>query len=298
MDRLRKGIAIILVVYRHVAYGLLSSNVPLYDWVKDFNDMLYSFRIPLFVMLSGVFFGKSLHRHGPRELLINKVNTLLYPYLLWAVIQITLQIIFSNYANSQRSLGDYLYILTQPRALDQLWYLFLLFNVTALYLLFSQLLRAHTQWQLFIGLGLLALAPLMSEISTFYDIALHYIFFAIGQFSATWLLNENIQNRISRGRLLLPLLPLFIGMQYLYLQNHVGMNLYLYMIVAVVGSVYTITLSIFLVRWGIFKWLQVIGKYSLIFICCMWSYLRHCGYHCCAPGCSTPLQPRSYYWYF
>lgn len=257
-----KGIAIILVVYRHIAHGLLMSTVTLPPWVKDCNDMLYSFRIPLFVLLSGVFFSKSLQRYGPKQFVINKANTLLYPYLLWAVIQISLQIAFSQYTNSQRTAADYFNIVLQPRSLDQLWYLFLLFNVSALYLCTSLLLKGQTKWQLLIGLVLLGIAPLVNEYSTFYDIALHYIFFAIGQVGSSWLLSAEVQEKLSQGKLLLILLPVFACLQYYFLL-HQDMNLYLFLVVAVFGSLYVIILSLFLVKHGYLKFLQTIGKYSL-----------------------------------
>ncbi|RPE08366.1 acyltransferase [Chitinophaga lutea] len=284
-----KGIAIILVVYRHIAHGLFMSTVELPMWVKDCNDMLYSFRIPLFVALSGVFFSRSLLRYGAGQFVINKMNTLLYPYLLWAIIQISLQISFAEYTNSQRTAADYFNILLQPRALDQLWYLFLLFNVSVLYLCISMLLKGHTKWQLLIGLILLGLAPLVKDYSTFYDIALHYIFFAIGQVSSAWLLNADVQEKLSQGRLLLMLLPVFAALQYYFLL-HQDMNLYLFLIVAVFGSLFVTVLSLFLVKHGYLKFLQTIGKYSLyiyLLHVSISSLLRHILYRTGAFGSLT-----------
>lgn len=257
-----KGIAIILVVYRHAAHGLIVAHAPLAGWIRDFNDMLYSFRIPLFVMLSGVFFGKSLAKYGASQLLTNKMNTLLYPYIIWAFIQISLQIIFSNYTNSQRTVSDYADIILQPRAIDQLWYLLLLFNVTAVYLGVSLLLKEKQAWHLVIGLALLGIAPLMQNVSLFYDIALHYIFFAVGQMGATVLLDKKVQQKMSSGNWLLLLLPVFAAIQYYFLR-HQHMNLYLYMLVAIQGSIYVIMLSLFLVKHNLLGFLRTIGKYSL-----------------------------------
>lgn len=257
-----KGIAIILVVYRHAAHGLIVANAPLAGWIRDLNDMLYSFRIPLFVMLSGVFFGKSLAKYGARQLLTNKVNTLLYPYILWALIQITLQILFSNYTNSQRTISDYADIIMQPRAIDQLWYLLLLFNVTALYLGISLLLKTKQTWHLVIGLALLGIVPLIQHFSLFSDIALHYIFFAIGQTGASFMQDKEVQRKMSNGNWLLLLLPVFAAVQYYFLK-HQHMNLYLYMLVAVQGSIYVIMLSLFLVKHNFLGFLKTIGSYSL-----------------------------------
>jgi fucose 4-O-acetylase-like acetyltransferase len=133
-----KGIAIILVIYRHVWFGLTRDHLDTlhYLYLKHANDIVYSFRMPLFFVLSGIFISKSLAKRTKKQLVINKFDTLLYPYLIWAVIQVSLQIVFTKFTNSHRSLMDYLYIIIQPRNIDQLWYLISLFDVTLLYIFF------------------------------------------------------------------------------------------------------------------------------------------------------------------
>jgi len=257
-----KGIAIILVVYRHAAYGLISSEITLKPWVIDLNNALYSFRMPLFFLLSGLFFNKSLLKRSVSNYAIAKVNTLLYPYLLWAVIQITLQIWSDGYANANRTSADYLNIFLQPRKLDQLWYLLALFNVSMLYLFTSVILKVQKRWQILIGLVLLGIAHFLKDISTLYDIALHYIFFAIGSLSANFFFSEKTKERLSSFACLLVLLPVFIISQYYFLLDP-EMNLYLYAIVAIAGSIFTIVLSFILVKFQIMRFLQVLGHYSL-----------------------------------
>src|SRR5690242_2087960 len=95
-----KGIAIILVVYRHVLFGIERSGLGLHPYLMNANEIFYSFRMPLFFILSGAFIGKSLSRRSTTAFIITKWKILLYPYLLWCVIQITLQIIFSKYTNA------------------------------------------------------------------------------------------------------------------------------------------------------------------------------------------------------
>ncbi|WP_168208867.1 acyltransferase [Chitinophaga sp. XS-30] len=258
-----KGIAIILVVYRHAAYGLISSEIVVKPWVIDLNNALYSFRMPLFFLLSGLFFNRSLLKRSPKNYAIAKVNTLLYPYLLWAVIQITLQILSGGgYANADRSSADYLNIFVQPRKLDQLWYLFALFNVSMLYLLTTVVLKTKGKWQLLIGLVLLGIAPFLKNISTFYDIALHYIFFSIGSVCADFFFSERSRGQLSSFSSLLLLLPLFVVSQYYFLR-YPEMNLYLYAFVAIAGSIFTIVLSFILSKYQVMDFLQMLGHYSL-----------------------------------
>jgi fucose 4-O-acetylase-like acetyltransferase len=218
--------------------------------------------MPLFFLLSGFFFSKSVAKRGTVNFGLSKVNTLLYPYILWAVIQITLQIVFSRFSNAERSGGDFLDILVQPRALDQLWYLFALFNVTMLYLFTSLLVKERKGWQLVTGLILLAVAPYVESISTFSDIALHYIYFAIGDISATYFFRQQTQERLSNPLNLLMLAPVFCLLQWYYL-HHQEMNLYLLMAIALNGCLFVFTLSAWLAKIRKLEFLNVIGHYSL-----------------------------------
>jgi fucose 4-O-acetylase-like acetyltransferase len=257
-----KGIAIILVVYRHVVYGLKSSGMTVSQWIIDGNNMFYSFRMPLFFLLSGLFFERSIARKGEKSFFVSRVNTLLYPYLLWAFIQITLQMTFSSVVNARRTGVDYLNILIQPRHLDQLWYLFALFNVTLLYLLIAKLFRYDKFAQVLVSLALLAIAPLVNSISTLYDIALHYIFFCIGNLTASYFFSEKVQERLSSAYALLVLLPVFAVCQYYFLY-HQQMNLFLYAAIALVGSLFTIMLSVQLSKYKALPILRTFGHYSL-----------------------------------
>jgi fucose 4-O-acetylase-like acetyltransferase len=257
-----KGIAIILVVYRHVVFGLKSSGVVVPQWLIDGNNMFYSFRMPLFFFLSGLFFERSIARKGETGFFVTRVNTLLYPYLLWAFIQISLQILFSSVVNAHRTGADYLNILIQPRLLDQLWYLFALFNVTLLYLLVAKLFRYDKFAQVLVSLALLAIAPLVNSISTLYDIALHYIFFCIGNLTASYFFSEKTQDKLSSAYGLLILLPVFAVCQYYFL-HHQQMNLFLYTGIALVGSLFTIMLSFQLAKYKAMPILKTFGHYSL-----------------------------------
>src|SRR5215212_9132282 len=106
IDYLR-GIAIILIVYRHVLVGIERGNIPVPSLLINANMIFYSFRMPLFFILSGIFITSSLAKKSLKELIGIKFEKLFYPYLIWCTIQITLQIFFSRVTNSDRSLIDY-----------------------------------------------------------------------------------------------------------------------------------------------------------------------------------------------
>src|SRR3984885_9435504 len=122
VDYLR-GIAIILVVYRHALLGIERSNVYVPTALVNANMIFYSFRMPLFFILSGIFINGSIARTTTGPLIYTKLENLLYPYLLWSFIQVTLKIALRGSTNADRGFIDYTYILYQPRNMDQLWYL-------------------------------------------------------------------------------------------------------------------------------------------------------------------------------
>ena len=257
-----KGIAIILVVYRHVDFGLKRNGMAVTEWILNLNDMFYSFRMPLFFILSGLFFQKSLAKKSTKGFVLQKVNTLLYPYILWSIIQLTLQLIFHDMVNAQRMPSDYLNILLQPRANDQLWYLFALFNVTILYLILSIVFRHNHYLHFITAFVFLALAPFANSISGLYDVMVHYIFFCIGNVLATSCFNNKVQAKLSSGKALLLLFPVFVLFQYYFLY-HQHMNLFLFAVIAVTGSLFTIMLSFFLDKHQLLSFLKVIGNNSL-----------------------------------
>ncbi|HXB35393.1 MAG TPA: acyltransferase, partial [Puia sp.] len=150
VDYLR-GIAIVLVVYRHVLIGIQRSvaatlasgqSVPkVPDYLETANMIFFSFRMPLFFILSGIFISGSLARKSLKQLIGIKFENLLYPYLIWVFLQVTFQILLGANTNSNRTLIAYTYIFYQPRDLDQFWYLPALFNTTVIYLLVKTYLK-------------------------------------------------------------------------------------------------------------------------------------------------------------
>src|SRR4030095_194000 len=80
IDYLR-GIAIILIVYRHVLVGIERGNIEVPSILVNANMIFYSFRMPLFFILSGIFISSSLAKKSLNELIGIKFEKLFYPYL-------------------------------------------------------------------------------------------------------------------------------------------------------------------------------------------------------------------------
>ena len=95
IDYLR-GIAIILIVYRHVLVGIQRGNIEMPEILVSANMVFYSFRMPLFFILSGIFISRSLAKKSLNQIIGIKFENLFYPYLIWCFIQISLQIFFGK----------------------------------------------------------------------------------------------------------------------------------------------------------------------------------------------------------
>ncbi|MCG2616861.1 acyltransferase [Terrimonas sp. NA20] len=261
VDYLR-GIAIILVVYRHVLIGLERGSIHVPTYLATANEIFYSFRMPLFFILSGLFINSSIGKRTLSRLFYFKFENLFYPYLVWAFIQVTIQIVLSSYSNSHRSLIDYTYIFYQPRALDQLWYLPALFNTTIIYILVKTKLKPPSWLQLIIGLTTYLLSPYFDSISMISDWMEFYLFFALGDVISTAFFNDKFQQFLKSKVVLLCVTPVFIATQVFYLNYHKG-NMIEFLLIALIGCFYMFILAFRMQEWKILPVLRVFGYHSL-----------------------------------
>jgi fucose 4-O-acetylase-like acetyltransferase len=266
VDYLR-GIAIILVVYRHVLLGLQRANMDIPVSLVYANMIFYSFRMPLFFILSGIFINGSLSRRPVGKLVYTKFENLLYPYFIWSFIQITLQIILNKYSNSDRSLIDYTYILYQPRGLDQFWYLPALFNCSVIYLFLKVKVRLPIWAQLLAGVTFYIAAPYCSAISMFSDWMEFYIFFALGDAVSKIFFEEKSQRLFNSTWTGLIMIPIFAATQlyYLYKAGPTGASIgqLPFLAVALIGCFSMFVLAFRFQKWDILRWLRVLGFHSL-----------------------------------
>lgn len=264
-----KGIAILLVVYRHVLIGIERSSIYIPEILVKANMIFYSFRMPLFFILSGIFISMSLSKRNLSNVLTIKFENLLYPYLIWSFIQITIQIISAGSTNASRDLVDYTYIFYQPRELDQFWYLPALFNSTAIYLLLKTKLKLDNRLQLLLGLLLYFISPYFQKISMMSDWMEFYFFFALGDSIHNLFFKQTTQAFLKSWLLLLLLVPVFSLVQLFYLQhdeffyinNPVGKVEFLF--IALTGCFAMVVLAFNLQRLNIFHFLRILGYHSI-----------------------------------
>jgi fucose 4-O-acetylase-like acetyltransferase len=136
-----KAIGIILVVYGHVIRGLHSAGFEFYGKFYDLSDsIIYSFHMPLFFFLSGLFFFHTLSKKGRVGLVYSKIDTIFYPYIIWSIFQGSIEALLSNYTNGNVLFSDVFSLFWAPRA--QFWFLYDLFFI---FVFLSLMLKTQTK---------------------------------------------------------------------------------------------------------------------------------------------------------
>jgi len=125
-----RGIGIVLVVVGHTLRGLVNSSIlPREAWPGEVDRFIYAFHMPLFFLLSGLF-APGLMRKAPGVFLWDRVSGVLYPYVLWSVLQTLVQSLMGGMTNNRADPTSLLGIAYQP--IMQFWFLHALFLITVL----------------------------------------------------------------------------------------------------------------------------------------------------------------------
>lgn len=273
-----RGITILLVVYRHVFEGLgnVGEGSGSYAGLKYFNIFFFSFRMPLFFIVSGIFIGGSLVRKGIGDYIGNRFQTIFYPLIVWGSIQISLQLLFAGYANAEREPMNYLHLIIDPRKIEQFWYLNALFFVSVLYALVHWYGKVKPWQQLILGVILYAVSGYCHvhniHIGFLIDVSFFYLFFAVGHVFSDLVLNTKNHSILTSWRTTLIALPFFVLVQHYFTYlNLLHKDDYyvqyqqpaIFAITALLGGAFVIQVSFLLQKLDIMRFLRVIGYHSL-----------------------------------
>ncbi len=273
-----KGLAIVLVVYRHVFEGIARSGLPAKDHalLEYANILFFSFRMPLFFMVAGMFVAKSVASRGIRGFTTEKVSTILYPFLLWGLFQISLQLVLSKYVNADRDLSSYFDLILRPRRIDQFWYLLALFNTFLVFVWCRKLLREDGRALILLGCILYYISSLLNanhlDAGFLYDILHYFIFMAIGSHMSGWALSGGVGKIATNTKYLGGVVVAFAITQASFLVLNVQANdasyveqqmPVLYLLIATVGAVSIMVFSQLLGNSKLQAVLSGIGRYSL-----------------------------------
>jgi fucose 4-O-acetylase-like acetyltransferase len=284
-----KGISILLVGYGHAlatlqGHGLDLSNYPFFNYIGTF---FYGFRMPLFFIVSGLLVGRSLNKKGLGNYIGNRANNILYPLLVWGIIEISFQIIaarFTQLSIDQRiGPSKYLKLITDPRDTGHFWYLNALFCIGVIYAVLKSVFKLKSWLQVILGLILFSVSAYIhiNDLSAGFltDVFGYYIFFALGDLISKVMLDEKNIQRFSSWKIFVPLLVLFLIIQYYFTEINLrpsahGNNFverkmpFFFLFEALVGCAISINFSFLLQKHKLFTWIRIVGYHSL-FIYCM-----------------------------
>ena len=171
-----KGIAILLMVFGHVLQGLMHRG-----WVTDptatfANDFIYSFHMPAFFVVAGLFLFSSLDKRGFRVFAIDKSKNILYPYVLWVCIGATSAWLLGPLQPSGMRYDDVRSFVVALLLGSPLWFLYTLFLLQ----IFAALTRRMADWMR-LALGLLMAACVTQYGTPMPDRLLYeFVFIAVG----------------------------------------------------------------------------------------------------------------------
>lgn len=178
-----KGLAILLVVIGHLLqYNLVGTSA------KELFDMIYSFHMPLFMLLSGYVASLSIEKYLSRkvEYIRKKVCSLVVPFVFMGGVNMLL---YKHYSME--------YILNLFRNPDNgLWFLIVLFCIQLWYLVL-QIVSSKIQYgkryivEGFVGVVFIAMIIVFNkvnhEFSGLYTSPIFYVMFFAGSYAAKFL---------------------------------------------------------------------------------------------------------------
>ncbi|MBE9583771.1 acyltransferase [Mucilaginibacter sp. JRF] len=253
-----KGIGIILVVYGHVLRGLNSAGMVNASFFDISDTFVYSFHMPLFFIVSGLFFESSF-RKDSNGFMLKKAKTLLHPFIIWSLIQTMVQVVLSNYTNDKVPFSALFTCLIIPRA--QFWFLYTLFFINVInYLIY----RFAPKFALLIScLVWLVSYVIHADIDPFTTVFQYLAFFnfgiAIGQ-------NKDQLAKLARGKWAFPLVVLFGVAEYFYFINQhttAYVTDLLLVFTGIVGTLLIAQISYRAQKIRMFNFLEAYGKASI-----------------------------------
>jgi fucose 4-O-acetylase-like acetyltransferase len=261
-----KGIGIILMVYGHLLSSAYHSGIKVPEhFFAPSDSIIYGFHMPFFFFLSGLFVEGSFRKRGAKNYLLDKFLSIAYIYLLWSVIQVSVEILFSSQTQRGATISDLVAIIYQPWG--QFWFLYALLIMHITYVVFSNFGK-YTAPLLLATALILFFRPLPIGIMALGSFSTHFIFFAGGIALRNQVMGME-KHEIPLWAILSLLITL-IGSGYFiftYLIEPIrlagsGHALY-FMYLAILGILACSVLSQYLARINAAQFLRILGTYSL-----------------------------------
>jgi fucose 4-O-acetylase-like acetyltransferase len=149
-----KGIAIALVVYGHTAQGMIHRAWWVGPGAIFSDEFIYSFHMPAFFFVSGLFVMGSVAKRGSRQFVVDKLKTILYPYLLFAIITAVIEPLIGRFKSGTKPVHLSSFLLNVVDG-EAGWFLFVLF----LCLMIAVVTARVPAWLRFLAAVLAGLLP-------------------------------------------------------------------------------------------------------------------------------------------
>jgi len=258
-----KSIGIFLVVFGHSLGGMVDSGVlDESGWGGLTVRFLYAFHMPLFFFLAGMFVANSAHRTF-HAYLANKASVIVYPYLLWSLMQGSTQILASRFTNNHFSVRDLLTIVYQP--VDQYWFLYVIF---IMYIIYWWIYHRHISDDTLLVIALaLHLIESRGLIAVRWDVLHSFcsllLYFALGAKAAetSFFTDLRMQGSVRLGGLaVIGYVLIAVGVAATVKLSDLPL---LSAALAISGTIATIALAMLLARSPILSFARIPGVYSL-----------------------------------
>lgn len=250
-----KGIAIFLVVLGHTLRGLPAGSGKGEDWAVFIDAWIYTFHMPVFFVLSGLFIEASAAKPFG-SFLRSKISTILYPYFLWSILQELMRS-----ATGAASLHDLWRITYQP--VMQFWFLYVLFLLGILYAVLRKL--RLPAWAFGIVVLLLYILPQckisLGSWAVIYMLALNGIYFAYGALDGANRLPARFEPFFPRSLLVFAMV--IFAFLFVAVAKDIQTNAWVKPLLGLAGTAATLAVANALFRTGHCSFLLKWGKLSM-----------------------------------
>lgn len=121
-----KGIAIILVAYGHTVQGMVHRGWWGGPGAVFSHTFVYSFHMPAFFFIAGLFVKGSIDKRGGRRFTAEKLKTILYPYILLAIGDAALEPLIGRFKFETKPFQWNVFLVNLADG-QASWFLFVLF---------------------------------------------------------------------------------------------------------------------------------------------------------------------------
>mgnify|MGYP003375464251 CR=1 FL=1 len=225
-----RAIGIILVVLGHSFPFIDSMEILNSHIYKYIHSLIYSFHMPLFIMISGFFGTKILKINSFKEykaFISDKFQKLIIPYLTISVFTIPIKFILNKFSQREIVLSDIVKdVLLYPwnNPIIFFWFIYVLFLI----FVFSPIIAKLNKYLVLITFLIFSIFPIKNiELMGISTILKYSIFFFIGVYSREFYINNRMKILNFKfgilNSLIFIIIPLIVFLLNINL-NFVGMN--------------------------------------------------------------------------